>query len=81
MLSDDKDRQRSQSRSYSRVNTNSDHLRCYRCGEYNHFMQESSNTPTDDEMGHSDTEQASLQMLTHNNLPINSDSEVECLNL
>ena len=39
------------------------------------------NIPTDDEMGHSHTEDASLQMLTHDNLPINLDGEVECLNL
>ena len=41
------------------------------CGEYDHFAQECPNTPTDDEMGHCDTEQASLQMLTHDNLPLN----------
>ena len=81
MLSDDRNSQRCQSRSNSTVNTKSDCLRCYRCGEYDHFMQECPNTPTDDEMSHSDTEQASLQMITHDNLPINSKSEVECLNL
>ena len=52
------------SRSNSRVNTNRDRLRCYRCGEYDHFAQEYPNMPADDEMGHSDSEQASLQMLT-----------------
>ena len=79
MLSDARDRSRS--RSNSRVSTNRDQLRYYRYGEYNHFMQECPNTPTDDEMGHSDMEQASLQMMTHDNLSINSYSEVECLNL
>ena len=64
-----------------RVSTNRDQLRCYRCGEYDHFMEECPNTSTDDEMGHSDMEQTSLQMLTHDNLPINSNGEVECLNL
>ena len=51
------------------------------CGEYDHFAQECPNTPTDDEMGHSDSEQASLQMLTHDNLPLNPNGEVEYLNL
>ena len=35
----------------------------------------------DHEKGHSDTEQTSLQMLMHDNLPININHEVECLNL
>ena len=56
-------------------------LRCYRCGEYDHFAQECLNTPMDDEMGHSDSGQASLQMLTQDSLPLNSNSEVEYLNL
>ena len=80
-LSDDTDRSRSRSRSKSRVSTNTDQLRCYRCGEYDHFAQDCPNSPTDDEMGYSDIEQASLQMLTHNGLPFNSNGEVECLNL
>ena len=71
----------SRSRSNSRVNTNRDRLRCYRCDEYNHFAWECANTPTDDEMGHSDSEQTSLQMLTQDNLPLNSNGEVEYLNL
>ena len=37
--------------------------------------------PTDDEMGHSDTEHASLQMISHDNLHLNSNGEVEYLNL
>ena len=75
------DRGGSRCRSNSRVNTNRDRLRCYRCGEYDHFTQECPNTPTDDEMGHSDSEQASLQMLTQDSLPLNSNGEVEYLNL
>ena len=66
-LSDD--RGRSRSRLNSRVNTNRERLWCYRCGEYNHFAQECPNMPTDDEMGHSDSEQASLQMLTQESYP------------
>ena len=77
-LSDDRG---SRSISKSRVNANRDKLRCYRCGEYDHFAQECSNTPTDDEIGHSDSEQASLQMLTQDNLPLNSNGEVEYLKL
>ena len=80
-LSDDRDRSRSRSRSNSRVSTNRDHLRCYRHGEYDHFMEECPNTPMDDEIGHGNVEQASLQMLTHDILPINSNGEFECLNL
>ena len=38
-------------------------------------------TKTDGEMGHSDWEQASLQMLTQDSLPLNSNGEVEYLNL
>ena len=41
-LSDD--RGGSRSRSNSRVNTNRDRLRCYWCGEYDHFAQECPNT-------------------------------------
>ena len=47
---------------------------------YDHFSQKCPNTPTDDEMGHSVTEQASLEMMTHDNLPFNSNGEVEYLN-
>ena len=60
---------------------NKDRLRCYRCGEYDHFAQESPNTPMDDEMGHSNSEPALLQMLTQEDMPLNFDVEVECLNL
>ena len=63
--------------SNSRVNTNRDRLTCYRCGEYDHFAQEYPNMPTDNEIGHSDSEQASLQMLTQDSLPLNSNGEVE----
>ena len=76
----DKGIDRSRSRSNSRVNTNRDCVRCYRCREYDHFMAECPNTPTDEE--HSvDVEPASLQMLTQEGIPINSNGEVECLNL
>ena len=80
MLSDDRE-DRSRPRSNSRVNTNRDHMRCYRCREYDHFVAECPNTPRDEELEHSDVEPASLQMLIHENLPINSNGEVEYLNL
>ena len=35
----------------------------------------------DDEMGHSDSEPASLQMLTQEDMPLNFEGEVEYLNL
>ena len=61
MLSDEGG-DRSRSRSNSRVNTNRNLVKCYRCREYDHFMAEWLNTPTDEE--HSDVEPVSLQMLT-----------------
>ena len=64
------DERGSRSRSNSGVNTNRDRLRCYRYGEYDHFAQECPNTPTDNEMGHSDTEQVSLHMLTQDTLMV-----------
>ena len=78
-LSDD--RGGSRSRFNSSMNTNRDALRCYRCGEYAHFAQECPNMPADNEMGGSDSEQASLQMLTQDSLSLNSNGEVEYLNL
>ena len=71
----------SRSRSNSRINTNRDRPRCYRCGEYDCFALECPNTPTDDEMGHSDSEPASLQMLAQENIPLNFNGEVDYLNL
>ena len=40
-------REESRSKSNSRVSTNPDHVRCYRCREYDHFASECPNTPTD----------------------------------
>ena len=67
--------------SNSRVSTNRDRLRCYRCGEYDHFAQECPNSPTNDEMGQSDSEQVSMQMLTSENPSFNSGVNIEHLNL
>ena len=79
-LSDDRE-DRSRSRSNFRVKTNRDCVRCYRCREYDCFVVECPNTPTDEEMEHSDVEPVSLQILTQENIPINSNGEEECLNL
>ena len=44
----------------SRVSTNLDHVRCYRCREYNHFASECPNTPTDKETDCDDADPAPL---------------------
>ena len=44
---------RSMSRSCLRVSTNRDRIRCYRCREYDHFMVQCPNTPTSEELDHS----------------------------
>ena len=71
----------SRSQSNSRVSTNHDRLRCYRCWEYDHFVSKSPNTPTDEEMDYEDIDPASLQMMTQNYGPVDSEGEVEYLNL
>ena len=83
MVSDereDRSRSESRSRSDSRVSTNRDRIRCYRYREYDHFKVECPNTPTDEELDHSNVEQVALQMLMQENIPINLE-EQECLNL
>ena len=74
-------REESHSRSNSRVSTNHDRVRCYRCQEYNHFVSECPNTPTDEETDYEDIDPASLQMMTQNYGPVDSEGEVEILNL
>ena len=78
---DDRPSLESRSRSNSRVRTNRDRIRCNSCREYDHFAMECPNTVTDEELDHSVSEQAALQMLTQEN-PINSDgqAQVECFN-
>ena len=44
-----------------RVRTNRDRIRCYRCGEYDHFTRECPNTMTDEESDHRDLDRAALQ--------------------
>ena len=74
-------RDESRSRSNSRVSTNHDHVRCYRCREYDHFTLECPNIPTDEEPDYDDAGPASLQMLVQNYYPIDSEGEVKYLNL
>ena len=74
-------RNESRSRSNSRVSTNRDRVRCYRCREYDHFASECPNTPTDEEPDYDDADPASLQMMTQDYYPIDSEGEIEYLNL
>ena len=68
----------SRSRSNSRVSTNCDRIRCR---EYDHFASECPNTPTDEEPDGDDADPASLQMMTQDYYPIDSEGEIEYLNL
>ena len=74
-------REESRSRSNSRVSTNHDRVGCYRCQEDNHFVSECPNTPTDEETDYEDVDPASLQMMNQNYGPVDSEWEVEYLNL
>ena len=71
----------SRSRPNSRVTTNHDCVRCYICREYDQFASECPNTPTDEEPDCDDADAASLQMMTQDYYPINSEGEIEYLNL
>ena len=74
-------REESRPQSNSRVSTNCNRVRCYRCWEYDHFMSECPNTPTDKETDYEDVDPASLQMMTQNYGLVDSEGEVEYLNL
>ena len=73
-------REESRSRSNSRVGTNHDHVRPYRCREYDHVASECPNTPTDKEQDYDNADPASLQMMMQDYFPIDS-GEVVYLNL
>ena len=73
-------RDESRSTSNSRVSTNCDCVRCYRGREYDHFASECPNTPTDEEPDCDDADQASLQIMTQDYYPIDSEGEIEYLN-
>ena len=55
-------RSRSRSRSNSRIRTNRDRVRCYRCLEYDHYVNECKNAVTSDSEGH-DSDNAALQIM------------------
>ena len=74
-------REESRSQSNTRVITNHDCMRCYRCREYDHFASECPNTPTDEEMDYEDADPVSVQMLTQNYCPFDPEGEAEYLNL
>ena len=50
------------SRSNSRVTTNRDRIRCFRCREYDHFANECPNVGTDDSDGY-ESDRAALQVM------------------
>ena len=50
------------SRSTSRITTNTDRIRCFRCGEYDHFGNECPNTGMEDSDGY-DSDSAALQLM------------------
>ena len=50
-------------RSNSRVTTNRDRIRCYRCRDYDHFANECPNTVTDDSDGY-ESDSVALQLMT-----------------
>ena len=74
-------REESRSRSNSRVSTNHDRVRCYRCREYDHFAAECPNTPTDEETDYEDADPASLQIMSQSYGPIDLEGEGDYLNL
>ena len=51
------------SRSNSRVTTNRDRVRCFRCREYDHFANECPNVGTDDSDEY-ESGRAALQLMT-----------------
>ena len=69
------------SRSNSRVSTNRDCMRCYRCREYDHFASECPSTPTDEETDYEDADPASLQIMSQSYGPTDSEREGDYLNL
>ena len=56
-------RSRSRSRSNSRITINRDRIRCYKCGEYDHFVNECPNAITSDSDCH-ESDNAALQVMS-----------------
>ena len=50
-------------------------MQCYRCREYDHFASECPNTPTDEETDYEDADPASLQMISQDYGPIDSERD------
>ena len=63
------------------INTNHDCVRCNRCREYDHFASECPNMPTDEEPEYDNADPASLHLMTRDHYPIDSEEEIEYLNL
>ena len=63
------------------MSTSQDRVRCYRCREYDHFASECPNIPTDEEPDYDDADPSTLHMMTQDFYPIDSEGEIECLNL
>ena len=74
-------REESRSRSNSRVSTNQDCVRHYRCQEYDHFASECHNTPTGQETDYEDADPTFLQMISQDYGPVDSEREGDYLNL
>ena len=55
-------------------------MRCFRCREYNHFALECPNILTDEEPDYDNADPASLQIMTQDYCPTDSEGEVEYLN-
>ena len=72
-------REESSSRSNSRVSTNRDRMRCYRFREYDYFASECPNTLTNKETDYEDADPTSLQLISQDYGPV--DSERDYLNL
>ena len=76
-------RSRSRSRSNSRITMNRDRIRCCKCREYDHFINESPNIVTSNFEGH-ESDNAALQVLATDTESCDThdiDSYMEYLNL
>ena len=79
--SDSRRIEESTSLSNSRVSIYCNRVRCYTCREYDHFTSECPNTPMDEKTDYEEAYPASLQIMTQNYCPVDSEGEAEYLNL
>ena len=63
------------------VSTNRDRLRCYRCSEYDHFARECPSAVTGESSDQEDSDSATLQMLTQDEILALNYAEMEDLNM